>query len=98
MNPIGRQFLKTSTATSLASTLSLPAVHATHHGGKKYRTALIGSGWWGMNILNEAMRAGYSKVVAVCDVDERQLQPALKHVEDASGDKPKAYRDYREML
>ncbi|NCF92586.1 MAG: Gfo/Idh/MocA family oxidoreductase [Verrucomicrobiaceae bacterium] len=98
MNPNRRQFLKTTTATSLASTLSFPAVHAKHHGGKKYRTALIGSGWWGMNILNEAMRAGHSKVVALCDVDDRQLQPAWKHVEDASGNKAKAYRDYREML
>lgn len=65
---------------------------------RKYRTALIGSGWWGMNILRCALEAGSSKVVALCDVDENQLQPALAEVEKLSGDRPARYRDYRELL
>ncbi|HKX31865.1 MAG TPA: Gfo/Idh/MocA family oxidoreductase [Blastocatellia bacterium] len=65
---------------------------------KKYRTALIGSGWWGMNILREAMAAGESKVVAICDVDENMLTPAAAEVEKLSGDQPQRYKDYREML
>lgn len=43
---------------------------------KTYRTALIGSGWWGMNILREAMKAGNTKVVALCDVDRDKLEIA----------------------
>ncbi|MGY8687331.1 MAG: Gfo/Idh/MocA family oxidoreductase, partial [Verrucomicrobiales bacterium] len=98
MNSNRRDFLKTTAATGVASTLGFPSVHAAHHLTKKYRTALVGTGWWGMNILGEAMRAGHSKVVAMCDVDERQLRPAVAKVTELSGDKPKGYRDFREML
>lgn len=65
---------------------------------KKYRTALIGTGWWGMNILREAMAAGQSQVIALCDVDENQITPAATEVTRLSGDQPKLYKDYREML
>ncbi len=65
---------------------------------KKYRTALVGTGWWGMNILRVAMEAGQSKVVAMCDVDPNQLDPAAADVNKLSGDQPKKYRDYRELL
>ena len=37
--------------------------------GKKFRTALVGSGWWGKNILREAMASGRIQVVALCDAD-----------------------------
>jgi len=65
---------------------------------KKYKTALIGSGWWGMNILTEAMASGHVKVVALCDVDENVRTNAAGDVQAASGDEPKTYKDYREML
>src|SRR5690606_27872464 len=65
---------------------------------KKYRTALIGCGWWGMNILREAIAAGQSKVVAMCDVDRQHLDGAAKEVEDLCGDQPVRYGDFREML
>jgi len=64
----------------------------------KYRTALIGTGWWGMNILTCAIQAGESKVVAMCDVDQNQLDPAVEKVNQLSGDQPKKYKDYRELL
>ena len=65
---------------------------------KTYRTALIGSGWWGMNILREAMKAGNTKVVALCDVDRDKLEIAAEEVEDLRGDQPKTYTDFRELL
>ena len=64
----------------------------------RYRTALIGSGWWGMNILRTAMAAGQSEVVALCDVDQNQLKPAAAEVENLSGTAPKTYADYRDLL
>src|SRR5262245_27049110 len=87
-------FLKSSPAGTL-----LPArfVRAQWK-DKKYRTARIGAGWWGMNILREARAAGESTVVAMCDVDENQLNPAAAEVEKLSGDQPKKYKAYREML
>ncbi|HLY09916.1 MAG TPA: Gfo/Idh/MocA family oxidoreductase [Planctomycetota bacterium] len=65
---------------------------------RKYRTALIGSGWWGKNILNEAIQAGQSSVVALCDVDAGTLEAAADHVKGLSGESPKTYGDYRELL
>lgn len=64
----------------------------------RYRTALIGSGWWGMNILRTAMAAGQSEVVALCDVDQNQIKPAAAEVESLSGAVPKMYADYRDLL
>src|SRR6185295_6569042 len=65
---------------------------------RAYRTALIGSGWWGKNILKEAIAAGKSKVVALCDVDKAALEVAAEQVKDLNGDSPKVYVDFRELL
>ncbi len=91
-----RQFLHSTAAASLAFSAA-PFVRAAEP-GKKLRTALIGSGWWGKNILKEAMASGRSKVVALADVDGHALEVAAEQVTDLSGDQPKPYRDYRELL
>lgn len=88
-----RDFLKASVAAGL-----FPAIVGAQGKDKKQRTALIGTGWWGMNILREAMAAGQSQIVALCDVDENQINLAAAEVNKLSGDKPKLYRDYRELL
>jgi predicted dehydrogenase len=94
-----RDFLRASTAAAAAGlSLPAPAILGADSPSKKYRTAIIGSGWWGMNILGEAMASGASKVTAMCDVDERQLHPAAAKVEKLTGDTPKKYRDFRELL
>ena len=90
-----RRFLAASAATS--TLVTAPAIHAQAK-AKRYRTALIGSGWWGMNILREAMAHGQTKVVALCDVDADKLELAAEEVQDISGDQPKTYGDFREML
>src|SRR5262245_30286868 len=89
-----RDFLKASAAAGL---FPIPLLGAQSK-DKKYRTALIGCGWWGMNILREAVAAGESTVVAMCDVDESQINTAAAEIEKLSGDAPKRYKDYREML
>jgi predicted dehydrogenase len=88
-------FLKTSVLAT-AGLLSRPFI--TFSQVSKYRTALIGSGWWGMNILREAIRAGESQVVALCDVDTRQLQKTKQEVGKLCTDSPKLYSDFRELL
>ena len=55
MNFTRRHFLKTTAAASIAFN-AVPLLGAEP--GRKFRTALIGSGWWGKNILKEAMPAG----------------------------------------
>src|SRR5258706_11871142 len=81
----------------LAAAAAAPFIRVrTPH--RAYRTALIGSGWWGKNILKEAIAAGKSKVVALCDVDKTTLEVAAEQVKDLNGDTPKTYGDFRELL
>ncbi|MGI8783999.1 MAG: Gfo/Idh/MocA family protein [Acidobacteriota bacterium] len=89
-----RTFIKTTVAAGVGFS-TLPILGAQN---KKYTTALVGSGWWGMNILRCAIESGECKVVAMCDVDENQLGPAVAEVQKLSGEQPKKYKDYRELL
>lgn len=91
-----REFLKASAAAGLLPS-AVPIIGADSP-SKKYRTALIGTGWWGKNILREAMASGECKIVALCDVDERFLNPAAENVQKLTGEAPVKYRDYRELL
>ena len=90
-----RAFLATSAVAGAA--FAAPAVRAAGR-NKKYRTALIGTGWWGMNILRTAIEAGDVDVIAMCDVDENQLGPAVADVEKLTGSIPKRYKDFRDLL
>ncbi len=64
----------------------------------KYRTALIGTGWWGMHILRGAIQSGECQVVGMCDVDEGHLNDGTAQVTQLSGDQPRKYKDYRDLL
>ncbi|WP_460672318.1 Gfo/Idh/MocA family protein [Larkinella ripae] len=88
-------FLKTS-ALAGAAVMSRPLITLAQQ--STYRTALIGAGWWGNNILRCAMQSGQSKLVALCDVDQRQLTKTAEEFSKLTSDKPKIYRDFRELL
>ena len=90
-----RTFLKGSVAASVA--FAAPNILMADRAAK-YRTALIGSGWWGMNIGRTALQSGRCKMTACCDVDSNQLDPAAREIEKLSGETPKKYKDYRELL
>src|SRR6185436_119174 len=89
----------------LQGTLAAGAVAATpfhlraaDKSGRRLRTALIGCGWFGGNIVGEAMASGQCEIVGMCDVDQRQLDPATEKITKLSGDQPRQYRDFRELL
>jgi predicted dehydrogenase len=92
-----RAFLHSSAAAGAVAALPF-SIRAADKAGKKYRTALIGAGWWGGNIVAEAMASGQCEIVAVCDVDRRALDPTVEKITKLSGDQPRSYRDYRELL
>jgi predicted dehydrogenase len=92
-----RQFLRLSTTVGLSLTAA-PFILRGAEPGRKFRTALIGSGWWGKNILKEAIASGRCKVVAVCDADTNVAEVAAEQAGDLNGDSPKVHRDYRELL
>ena len=91
-----RHFLR-NTALAGAAISAAPFVRAADP-AKKYRTALIGCGWWGKNILREAIASGRVKVVGLCDVHENVREVAAEQVTDLNGDQPKTYNDFRELL
>lgn len=92
-----RTFLQTSLATSALAAAPFH-LRAADKAGRKFRTALIGCGWWGGNIVGEAMASGQCEIVGMCDVDQRQLDPAVEKITKLSGDQPRKYRDFRELL
>ena len=93
-----RRFLKTSAAAATLAALPFSIRAQDKAGAKKFRIALIGCGWWGNNILREAMASGQCEVVALCDVDSRQFERTLQNVAAGTGAAPKLFKDYRELL
>ena len=91
-----RKFITTS-GLAFGGISAAPLYSATFQDRPK-RIALLGSGWWGMNILREAIAYGNCRTVALCDVDQTQLTKALKEVNSLSGESPKTYDDYRDMI
>jgi len=91
-----RDFLK-RTALASAAFAAVPLFGADSP-TKKYRTALVGCGWWGNNILGEAMASGACEIVALSDVDQRFLQRTAERVKKESGTDAKTFKDYRELL
>ena len=91
-----RTFLDHSSkvGVALSALPLLPALNFT----PKYKLALIGCGWWGNNILNEALAYGQIKKVVLCDVDQKALKETADKVQQLTGKKAKQYLDYRELI
>jgi predicted dehydrogenase len=94
--PTRRRFLGTAALAGAAWTAAPFVLSAEPT--RRYRTALIGCGWWGKNILREAIASGRVQVVGLCDVDTNTREVAADQVSDLNGDQPKTYNDYRELL
>ncbi len=52
----------------------------------------------GMNILREALALQSCQVVGLCDVDADALDVSADEVLDLTGESPRTYRDFRELL
>ena len=91
-----RDFVQTSLAAGAA--LAAPRIATASKIAPAYKTALVGSGWWGTNILREALASGECKCVALCDADTNQIAACRSELQALSRDEPKDYRDHREML
>src|SRR3954467_13171453 len=98
-----RTFIKSSAATAAGLAFASGPLIRTVRGeaGQKdgsYTIALIGTGWWGMNILREAIASKRCRVVAMCDVDQNQLSTASAQVKQLTGDDRKKFGDFRELI
>lgn len=93
-----RSFIHSTALAGAAAFTRAPFIRAADAGTKQFRTALIGCGWWGKNILGEAIASRRCKIVALADVDSTTGEVAVEQVKDLSGDTPKLFSDYRELL
>jgi predicted dehydrogenase len=91
-----RTFLKSAAIAPVIA--AAPAFLGAQDKTQTYTTALVGSGWWGTNILQHALAAGQAKLVALCDVDPAQIEKCKQAIAPRTSDTPKVYTDYRELL
>ncbi|CAL1518745.1 Gfo/Idh/MocA family oxidoreductase [Chitinophaga sp. MM2321] len=94
-----RRFLKGATATLALSALGASALDFINP-AKPLRVALIGTGWYGKSDLFRLIQVAPVRVIALCDVDKKQLAEAAAMVSkrQASHETPRLYADYRKML
>ena len=90
-----RDFLKSTAAAGLALSSNAWIAGAEK---KTYRAGLIGTGWYGMVDLRHLMDSGQAAVVALCDVDKKNLQEAAAEVAGRQKEPPQLFHDFREML
>jgi predicted dehydrogenase len=62
--------------------------------------ALIGTGWYGKSDLFRLMQVAPVNVVALCDVDKRQLEHAAAMISERqmSKKKPSLYGDHQKLF
>jgi predicted dehydrogenase len=88
---------------SAAAGLALSALHANAYAAgadKKYRVALIGTGWYGKCDLFRLIQVSPVNVVSLCDVDSKMLSEAaeMTATRQTSKKQPRMFKDYRELL
>lgn len=97
-----RNFLKHAGlgAALLSTGSAFGAVMQPKESEKTYRVGLIGAGWYGKMDLFRLLQVAPCEVVSICDVDQETLEEAAKMIAErqASHNRPKTYKDYREMI
>ena len=95
-----RTFLKGATATLALTALGAHGMNLSAWAEKPYRVALIGTGWYGKSDLFRLIQVAPIEVIALCDVDKKQLDAAAALVSQRQKSKktPRLYNDYRKLL
>jgi predicted dehydrogenase len=93
-----RRFLEAASASLALSALG--AYGADLINRKARRVGLIGAGWYGKSDLWRLIQVAPVEVVSICDPDTQMLAGAVEIASQRqpSKQKPRTYRDYREML
>lgn len=65
---------------------------------RKIKTAIIGTGWFGTDLLlPNALATGQCEIVALCDVNQHAFQKSLDALQKAGLPKPVIFSDYKKM-
>ncbi|HOA75951.1 MAG TPA: Gfo/Idh/MocA family oxidoreductase, partial [Phycisphaerae bacterium] len=94
-----RTFIGTGSA-ALAAAASLRTMVSARAAGanEKLNVALIGCGGMGRYKLGNFCDSKQCNVVAVCDVDDKQMNEAVALVQAKLGTKPEKIKDFRKVL
>lgn len=89
-----RTFIKNTALATAAVGLS----HSAFAADRKIKIAIIGTGWFGTDLLLPAMLATQRfDVVALCDVNQHELQKPVDTIQKAGQPKPELFADYRKL-
>ncbi len=94
-----REFLQ-NTAAGAAALAAIQTRAFAADGDAPLRVALVGCGWYGKTDLCHLIQVAPVEVVALCDVDSKQLDGAVELVakRQPSGKRPPTFGDYRQLL
>ena len=93
--------MASETRRSVFGKTTVAAVSASRVSGAndRIRIALVGCGGMGRGDLKDALKAGKTECVALCDVDDTQSAIALKQIVEPAGGKPDLItRDFRRVI
>jgi predicted dehydrogenase len=97
-----RRFLQGSTLAAAGLGLARPLAAAAAQGSSapsdRLRVGLIGCHGMGFANLRSLLKVEGVECVALCDVDQRDLERRTKDLADAGRPSPRLYRDYRKLL
>ena len=88
-----REFLRQSVAAGLSLPLVAPAIGRAAAPGEALRVGCIGTGGMGRADLTRVSKSPKVRIVALCDIDERNLGSAASEFPDA-----RKYTDWRKLL
>ncbi len=93
-----RRLLQTASAGLAYSTLGAYGLDLVHR--KPRRVGLIGAGWYGKSDLWRLVQVTPVDIVAICDPDRNMVAEAqaIAKERQKSGETPRGYADYRDML
>jgi len=93
-----REFLKKS-AVVTAGVAAVPAImNAGCSPNEVVNVGLIGCRNMGFNDLKSFLKNKDANCVAMCDVDQRVLEPRAAEIEKLTGKKPILYKDWRKLI
>jgi len=93
-----RGFLKTTGTAALVLTALNHKAQSGVGPNETIRVGCIGVGGMGTGRMKEFLRQEDTQVVALCDVDREHLDAAASICQEAKGQKPDLYKDFREIL
>jgi len=95
-----RDFIKKGTTGAMTLSV-LPLVTKKYKSiitNDKLRIGMIGCGWYGIKLAKAVMGIENVRLVSLCDIDSEHLKNVSAEVEKKTGNRPKGYTDYHELL